>query len=245
MENEKSAEKRGLDAIKRRVWLEKSFGVGGVYRAKKKAELSTPANVDDRAARQAALDEIAQEVAKCRRCTLYEEATNPVFGVGNPCAELMFIGEGPGADEDLKGEPFVGRAGQLLTKIIQAMGMQRGDVYIANVVKHRPPGNRTPTNYEIVQCHGYLVRQLEIIKPKIICALGLPASQTLLKSEKSIGALRGRFYPYPDNPEIKVIPTYHTAYLLRNPADKGKTWDDMKKILAELGRPAPKSKGKS
>jgi len=229
-----------LPSIKRRVWLEKSFGVKGVYRDRNTPADSPAGVADDRAARQALLDEIAAEVATCHRCPLYEEATNPVFGVGNPCAELMFIGEGPGAEEDLRGEPFVGRAGQLLTKIIRAMGMQRSDVYIANVVKHRAPGNRTPTNYEIAQCHGYLMRQLEIIKPKIICALGLPAAQTLLKSEKSIGALRGRFYPYPDNPEIKVMPSYHTAYLLRNPADKGKTWDDMKKILAELGRPVPK-----
>jgi DNA polymerase len=228
-----------FDAIKKRVWLEKSFGVEGVYR--KKAARKPSQTADERSRRQAALDEIAAEVAACHRCPLYEQATNPVFGVGNPCAELMFIGEGPGADEDAQGEPFVGRAGQLLTKIIKAMGMERGDVYIANVVKHRPPGNRTPTNFEIGQCHGYLVRQLEIIKPKIICALGLPASQTILKSEMSIGSLRGRFQPYPDNPEIKVMPSYHTAYLLRNPADKGKVWDDMKKILAELGRPVPKT----
>jgi DNA polymerase len=239
MASKKDAGKGALDAIRRRVWLEKSFGLKGVYRRKANPESPARANVDEKAARQSALDEIAAEVAVCHRCPLYEQATNPVFGVGNPCAELMFIGEGPGADEDLQGEPFVGRAGQLLTKVIQAMGMQRSEVYIANVVKHRPPGNRTPTNFEIAQCHGFLVRQLEIIKPKIICALGLPAAQTLLKSEKGIGALRGRFYPYPDNPEIKVMPSYHTAYLLRNPADKGKTWDDMKKILAELGRALP------
>ncbi len=239
MASEKDRHERELQAVRRRVWLEKSFGIEGVY-VKKEKQKPQHKRVDERAARRAALDEIAAFVAKCHKCPLYEQATNPVFGVGDPCAELMFIGEGPGADEDAQGEPFVGRAGQLLTKIIQAMGLQRGDVYIANVVKHRPPGNRTPTNYEIAQCHSYLVEQLEIIKPKIICALGLPATQTLLKSDKSIGALRGRFYPYPDNPEIKVMPTYHPAYLLRNPADKGKTWDDMKKVLAELGRSAPK-----
>ena len=236
MPSKKNPPERDLQAVRRRVWLEKSFGIEGVY-VKKKSQKPPRKPADGRALRQAALDETAALVAKCHKCPLYEQATNPVFGVGDPCAELMFIGEGPGADEDAQGEPIVGRAGQLLTKIIQAMGMARADVYIANVVKHRPPGNRTPTNYEIAQCHSYLVEQLEIIKPRIICALGLPAAQTLLKSDKSIGALRGRFYPYPDNPEIKVMPSYHTAYLLRNPADKGKTWDDMKKILAELGRP--------
>lgn len=234
--------KRTLWAIKKRVWLEKSFGLDGIFRKRVTTSVNNDVSArtgDDKASRQSLLDEIAGEVSQCHRCSLYEQATNPVPGIGNPCAELMFIGEGPGADEDLQGEPFVGRAGQLLTKIIQAMGMQRSEVYITNVVKHRPPGNRTPTIYEMGQCRIFMLRQVEIIKPKIICSLGLPATQTLLRSEKNMGALRGRFYPYPDDPEIKVLPTYHPAYLLRNPVDKRKVWDDMKKILAELGRPIP------
>ena len=151
----------------------------------------------------------------------------------------MFVGEAPGFDEDREGVPFIGRAGKLLTRIITAMGFERSDVYITNVVKHRPPGNRTPTTYEIGLCHHFLLAQLEIIRPKIICALGAPASQTLLNTNKSIGELRGRFHPYPENPDILVMPTYHPAYLLRNARDKGKVWDDMKKIMKELGKPIP------
>jgi DNA polymerase len=151
----------------------------------------------------------------------------------------MFVGEAPGADEDRLGEPFVGRSGQSLTKIIKAMGFERSEVYIANTVKHRPPQNRTPTRHEIAKCHHFLLKQLEVIGPKIIVALGTPAAQTLLDSDRSIGAMRGRFHPYPEVPEIQVMPTYHPAYLLRNANEKVKVWDDMKKVMAELGVPVP------
>lgn len=219
-----------LAALKRGVWLERSFGRDGVYRRKAKGAKSAQAA-------QTALDELAAQAAVCTACELHREAKQAVFGVGNPAADLMFVGEGPGEEEDRQGEPFVGRAGQLLTKIIRAMGFERADVYIANVVKHRPPKNRTPTKHEIAQCHHFLLAQLEIIRPKIICALGAPAAQTLLSTEKSIGTMRGKFHRYPDMPEILVMPTYHPAYLLRSPGEKGKVWEDMKKVMQELGKP--------
>lgn len=177
------------------------------------------------------LQSLREEIGDCHRCKLYKERTQIVFGIGNPKSEIVFVGEAPGRDEDLKGEPFVGEAGQLLTKIIEAMKLKRQDVYIANVVKCRPPANRNPEADEIESCEPFLIRQLEIIKPKIICALGTFAAQTLLKTKEKISALRGNFYYYHD---IKVMPTYHPAYLLRNPVDKKLVWEDMKKIIKEL-----------
>ncbi len=156
-----------------------------------------------------------------------------VFGEGNRNAELIFVGEGPGFDEDQQGRPFVGPAGQLLTKIIAAMGLKREDVFIANCIKCRPPGNRNPFPDEITCCQPYLTRQISLIRPKIICALGKFAAQNILRTERPISRLRGSFGSYSG---IKVMPTFHPAYLLRNPQDKKLVWLDMQKIMAELGR---------
>jgi DNA polymerase len=159
-----------------------------------------------------------------------------VFGVGNPKAQVMFVGEGPGRDEDLKGEPFVGRAGQLLTDIItKGMGMKRADVYIANVIKCRPPENRNPEPDEIESCEPFLVRQIELIKPRVIVGLGKFAVQLLLKSKVPIMRLRGKWHNYHG---IKLMPTLHPAYLLRNPGDKKLVWQDIKEVLQELATPS-------
>jgi DNA polymerase len=166
--------------------------------------------------------------ADCSRCKLHGLGRRQVvFGVGNPEASLMFVGEAPGADEDLQGEPFVGRAGQLLTKIIEAIGMRREDVYIANVIKCRPPGNRNPEPDEVEQCEPFLFRQIDVIKPKVIVALGKFAAQSLLRSVEPITRLRGREYTYRD---AILMPTYHPAYLLRNPSAKREVWEDMKRV---------------
>jgi uracil-DNA glycosylase family 4 len=164
----------------------------------------------------------------CRRCKLHTLGRRQVvFGVGNPSADLMFVGEAPGADEDIQGEPFVGRAGQLLTKIIEAIGLKREDVYIANVIKCRPPGNRNPEPDEVEQCEPFLFRQIDAIKPKVIVALGKFAAQSLLKTTEPITRLRGREYTYRD---AILMPTYHPAYLLRNPSAKRDVWMDMKRV---------------
>ena len=175
----------------------------------------------------AALKKLEEHVKECTKCELCKNRTNVVFGVGNPDADLMFVGEAPGYYEDVQGEPFVGKAGQLLTKIIESIGMKRGDVYIANILKCRPPDNRNPSANEIVMCSPHLIRQIEIIRPKIICALGTFAAQTLLDTKETIGKLRGRFFEYQST---KFLATYHPAYLLRNPDDKKKVWADIKKI---------------
>jgi DNA polymerase len=180
------------------------------------------------------LEELRTEIGDCRRCKLCQGRTHIVFGVGHPRAELVFVGEAPGRDEDLKGEPFVGRAGQLLTEIItKGMKMRREDVYIANVVKCRPPENRNPEPDEIAACEPFLVKQLEIIKPRIIIALGTFAAQTLLKTKTPISRLRGVWHTYQG---IKVMPTLHPAYLLRNPNDKRLVWQDVQAVLREMGR---------
>ena len=155
-----------------------------------------------------------------------------VFGEGNPEADLVFVGEAPGADEDAQGRPFVGRAGQLLTKIIVAMGLKREEVYICNILKCRPPGNRNPQPEEIAACEPFLIRQLEAIRPRVICALGTFAAHTLLKSEAPISVLRGRFHSYQG---IPLMPTYHPAYLLRNPGAKKQVWEDVQMIMKTLG----------
>jgi len=168
----------------------------------------------------------------CQRCKLHTLGRRQVvFGVGNPNADLMFVGEAPGADEDIQGEPFVGRAGQLLTKIIEAIGMTRQDVYIANVIKCRPPQNRNPEPDEVEKCEPFLFRQIETIKPKVIVALGKFAAQSLLKTSEPITKLRGREYKYR---EAILMPTYHPAYLLRNPSSKREVWEDMKRVRAIL-----------
>jgi len=180
------------------------------------------------------LEELRAEIGDCRRCKLCQGRTNIVFGVGNPRAELVFVGEGPGRDEDLKGEPFVGRAGQLLTEIItKGMKMRREDVYIANVVKCRPPENRNPEPDEIAACEPFLVKQLDLIKPRIIVALGTFAAQTLLKTKTPISRLRGVWHTHQG---IKLMPTLHPAYLLRNPNDKRLVWQDIQAVLREMGR---------
>ena len=192
----------------------------------------------------AELKKVADEVCKCRECDLGYSRTNPVPGEGNPNARIMFIGEAPGADEDAQGRPFVGRAGQLLDKIITACGMKRSDVYIGNILKCRPPENRDPAAEEIISCLPYLQKQIEIINPEIIVALGAHAARTLLNTNKPIGQLRGQFHEYYaglGRPPIKLMPTYHTAYLLRNYSheNRQRVWEDMKKVLAELGLPIP------
>jgi len=179
------------------------------------------------------LEEVREELGDCRRCKLHSTRTNIVFGTGNPKAKLIFVGEGPGRDEDFQGKPFVGLAGQLLTKIIQAIQLTREEVYIANIIKCRPPGNRNPEPDEIRTCEPFLIKQLEAIRPKLICALGTFAAQTLLKSEEKISLLRGRFHQYQG---ISLMPTYHPAYLLRNPNFKRDVWEDMKKIKKEYDR---------
>ncbi|MEK6599553.1 MAG: uracil-DNA glycosylase [Deltaproteobacteria bacterium] len=188
----------------------------------------------------ASLESVREELGDCRRCKLHEQRTNIVFGVGNPKARLVFVGEGPGEDEDLQGEPFVGRAGQLLTKMIEAMGLKRGDAYICNVVKCRPPGNRPPQPDEILTCRPFLEKQIDTIKPEIIVALGTHAAQTLLNTPEKISALRGRFHGYRNN--ILLMPTFHPSYLLRSPEKKKEVWEDMKTVLAKLGLKVPESK---
>jgi len=177
------------------------------------------------------LEEIAAEAARCSLCPLHATRTRVVFGEGNPRARLVFVGEAPGADEDRQGRPFVGRAGQLLTRIIEAMKLKREDVYICNILKCRPPGNRDPRGEEIAACEPYLVRQLAAIGPEVICALGTFAARTLLKTEAPITVLRGRFHSYQGVP---LMPTYHPAYLLRNPEAKKQVWEDVRKIMEVL-----------
>ena len=177
---------------------------------------------------------IREDLGDCTRCKLHTLGRKQiVFGVGNPNADLMFVGEAPGADEDIQGEPFVGRAGQLLTKIIEAIGMKREDVYIANVIKCRPPGNRNPEPDEVEQCEPFLFRQIDTIKPKVIVALGKFAAQCLLRSSDPITRLRGREYTYRD---AILMPTYHPAYLLRTPSAKREVWEDMKRVRELLNR---------
>ena len=188
-----------------------------------------------------ALRAIREDIGDCTRCKLHTLGrTQVVFGVGNPEADLMFVGEAPGADEDVKGEPFVGRAGQLLTKIIEAIGMTREQVYIANLIKCRPPGNRNPEPDEMAQCEPFLFRQIDTIKPRVIVALGKFSAQTLLRTQEPITKLRGREFTYRDS---ILMPTYHPAYLLRTPSAKREVWDDMKRVkqILEERRTVPGS----
>jgi DNA polymerase len=185
--------------------------------------------------RRRELEVLSQRVAGCTRCPeLAATRRNTVFGVGSPGVELCFVGEAPGGEEDARGEPFVGPAGQLLNRIIAACGMQREDVYICNIIKCRPPGNRTPLPNECGNCREYFERQLELVRPKFICALGAVAAQNLLGSTLSIGKMRGRFLEYRG---IPVMCTYHPAFLLRSPERKRDVWEDMKLLLAKMGRP--------
>lgn len=179
------------------------------------------------------LEGIRENLGDCQRCKLCATRTNIVFGVGNPNADLMFVGEAPGADEDEQGEPFVGRAGQLLTKIIEAMGFQRSDVFIANVLKCRPPANRAPEPDEVATCEPFLFQQIDAIKPKVIVALGTHAAHALLKVDTPISKIRGHVLDFRDG--VKLVPTFHPAYLLRSPDRKRDVWEDMKKVRALLG----------
>jgi DNA polymerase len=198
-----------------------------------------------------ALKIIREDLGDCTRCVLHKQGRKQiVFGVGNPTAELMFVGEGPGADEDEKGEPFVGRAGQLLNNMIKAMGIEREQVYIANIVKCRPPGNRQPERDECATCSPFLMRQIAAIKPKVIVALGATAAKTLLAMNASMMQLRGRFYDFrpagihsndPNWDGCKLAVTYHPAFLLRDPRQKGEAWKDLQMVMKELGMKAPKS----
>jgi len=198
-----------------------------------------------------ALKIIREDLGDCTRCVLHKQGRKQiVFGVGNPKAELMFVGEGPGADEDAQGEPFVGRAGQLLNNMIKAMGIERKDVYIANIVKCRPPGNRTPEREECATCSPFLMRQIAVIKPKVIVALGAVAAKTLLAMNASMMQLRGRFYDFrpaglrsndPQWDGCKLAVTYHPAFLLRDPRQKGEAWKDLQMVMKELGMKAPKA----
>jgi uracil-DNA glycosylase len=178
----------------------------------------------------AELDSLAKQVAACQQCSLHESRTQTVFGVGNPDADWLVIGEAPGADEDRQGEPFVGRAGKLLSSMLLAMGLPREQVFIANILKCRPPDNRDPQAEEVIACEAYLRQQIDLIKPKIILAVGRIAAQNLLKLETPIGKMRGNRYQYPDS-ELPVIVTYHPAYLLRSPREKRKVWEDLKFAL--------------
>lgn len=179
------------------------------------------------------MKKIIDEISKCYKCILGKTRTNIVPGEGNLDAELMFIGEGPGEDEDLQGRPFVGRAGQLLTKMIEAMGYKREEVYIANIVKCRPPNNRAPFDEEAFACIDFLKRQIEIVSPKVIVALGSTATKYLLNTNKKISSLRGEFQDYNG---IKIMPTFHPSYLLRNQSMKKPAWEDLKKVMAFLGK---------
>ncbi len=225
----------------------RELGVAGVSReASWKARAEQPAQsavvpvrevVSERRADES-LDQIRADIGDCTRCKLHTLGrTQIVFGVGNPQAELMFVGEAPGADEDEQGVPFIGRAGQLLTKIIEAIELTRDDVYIANVIKCRPPQNRNPEPDEVAQCEPFLFRQIDLIRPKVIVALGKFAAQCLLRTTEPITKLRGREFAYRD---AVLMPTYHPAYLLRNPSAKREVWEDMKRVrvLLEQARPS-------
>jgi DNA polymerase len=177
------------------------------------------------------LEDVRKDLGECSRCGLHQCRNNLVFGEGNPNARLVFVGEAPGEQEDIQGKPFVGRAGQLLTRIIEAMGLTRKDVFICNILKCRPPGNRNPQPEEIAACEPFLIAQLEAIRPVVICALGSFAAKTLLKKESPITVLRGKFHSYRG---INLMPTYHPAYLLRNPGAKKKVWDDVQVIMKYL-----------
>jgi len=203
------------------------------------------------AAKKALAEFDAQFVRGCERCELCKNRKQTVFGAGNPRPDILFVGEGPGADEDEQGEPFVGRAGQLLTRMIAAMTLTREQVFIANIVKCRPPGNRTPTDDEMTTCSPYLWRQIAILRPKIIVTLGRPSSQTLLSTKTPIGKLRGEFHDFPPPalahlglPRARLMPTFHPAYLLRSPGEKSKAWEDLKQVMAALGLAVPPSGGR-
>lgn len=215
------------------AWLSDA-GVGEVPPAPAPAVDPGPYATSDKGCGSPALLAVRRELGECTRCKLAGGRTTLVFGVGDPQAELMFVGEGPGADEDRQGEPFVGRAGQLLTRMIEAMGYRRERVYIANVVKCRPPENRNPEPDEMDACEPFLRAQIAAVRPKVIVALGKTAVQALLRETSAISRLRGRWFSYEG---VKLMPTFHPAYLLRSPEEKKKAWEDLQLVMKELGRP--------
>ncbi len=217
-----------------RIYLEqlKALGIKNLYLDKRVLEKSLPPSPKDQ------LDQLQQSLQDCTKCKLSKSRNHVVFGEGNPNAELVFVGEGPGGDEDRQGRPFVGKAGQLLTKMIEnGMGLKREDVYICNVIKCRPPNNRNPELDEIAACEPFLHQQIEIIRPKVIVALGKFAAQNLLNTTSPISHLRGQWYEYKG---CKLLPTFHPSYLLRSPQEKHKAWEDLQLVMKELGLPLPK-----
>lgn len=217
-----------VSTVKRHIELESMASGWDLFAKGKEASCRTEAGD---ALASVPLDSLKKEALSCAKCDLSKTRKHVVFGAGSLKAKLMFVGEAPGREEDLQGLPFVGRAGKLLTKIIESIGLKREDVYIANILKCRPPDNRNPLPTEIMTCEDYLIRQIELIKPRVICALGKFAAQTLLRSQEPISRIRGKFYDYHG---AKLIPTFHPAYLLRNPNEKRSVWEDMKKIKKEL-----------
>ncbi len=237
------ANKKDVNKIVRQHGEMEQFFTGG-FAVKGQATIKNTSQSPTITNKQAKLDAIAEEVRKCCKCGLGKSRTNAVPGEGNPDARIVFVGEAPGGDEDAQGRPFVGRAGQLLDKIINAMGLKRSNVHICNILKCRPPENRDPRPDEVIHCLPYLQEQLEIIEPEIIVALGAHAARTLLENTKSIGQLRGKFhdyYPSLGKPPIKLMATYHPAYLLRSysPENRRRVWEDLKKVLSELNLPIP------
>lgn len=237
----------GVDEIPMRAAAERRARAATV-KSKEPAASPSPPPVAPEKARPAAVEkapaplalaQIREDIGDCRRCKLCSGRTQIVFGVGNPDADVMFVGEGPGEEEDRRGEPFVGRAGQLLTDIItKGMGLRREDVYIANVVKCRPPGNRNPEPDEIEACSPFLRRQIAMIRPKVIVALGKFAAQTLAGVDTPITRMRGRWHEFAGT---KLMPTFHPSYLLRNPSAKREVWEDIQAVMREIGLPAPAS----
>lgn len=201
------------------------------YAPQASSATALPREQEVESAAEDGLESIHRELQECGRCALGKTRTNLVFGVGSPHARVVFVGEAPGRDEDLKGEPFVGEAGQLLTKIIQAMGFTREDVYICNVLKCRPPNNRNPQPDEIEQCEPFLLRQVRAVNPEVIVCLGTFAAHTLLKTKEPISKLRGQFHDYHG---IPLMPTFHPAFLLRNPAMKREVWSDVQQVMKRL-----------
>jgi DNA polymerase len=228
----------GVDGVRREAeWRTRPGTSGASGFSQTETEETLPAEpVPFFASVAGALAAVREDLGDCTRCKLHSLGRRQiVFGVGSPNADLMFVGEAPGADEDIQGEPFVGRAGQLLTKIIEAIGLRREDVYIANVIKCRPPGNRNPEPDEVEQCEPFLFRQIDTIKPKVIVALGKFAAQSLLGTLEPITRIRGREFKYRD---AILIPTYHPAYMLRTPSAKREVWEDMKRVRAILAQGA-------
>jgi uracil-DNA glycosylase family 4 len=237
------------------AWLEyyEDIGIHSFYSSRSVRHAAAPAGPapEGRRKRAAAgeaehmegdtLERIREDLGDCTRCKLHQSRSRIVFGDGNSRARLVFVGEGPGQEEDRQGLPFVGRAGKLLTQMIEAMGLERKDVYICNVVKCRPPGNRTPEKDETGTCQPFLDRQLGVIQPKVIVCLGNVASQALLGTGEPMGRVRGKWFNFHG---AKMLPTYHPAYLLRNPNAKGIVWEDLQKVMAELGLEVPKKRGK-